>query len=265
MVLNKLLSVVLSSVLMTVAGPDDLLSDPEAQSLVSEAQFLFSEGNFGDAAKLIEKAYLIEPVPELLFPWAQAEREQGNCRAAVDLYTRMLEEIPEGPMADSARQNIARCEEEMGPEEEVVPVVDDDRLGEDESLEEEVEPEPEPVKPKDDAPKSKSKEWYKDPAGGVLTGLGIVGVGTGVALLAVASSTAGAAPDAANVVEYREESDRAVTQRNVGAAVLSVGGALLVAGVVRYVLVAKKNKSNATASLWTAPGGGGGLVVSGRF
>lgn len=264
MVLNKLLSVVLSSVLMTAAGPDELLSDPEAQSLVSEAQFLFSEGNFGDAAKLIEKAYLIEPVPELLFPWAQAEREQGNCRAAVDLYNRMLEEIPEGPMADSARQNIARCEEEMGPEEEVVPVVDDDLLEEDEPFEE-AEPEPEPAKPKDDPPKSKSKEWYKDPAGGVLTGLGIVGVGTGVALLAVASSTANGAPDAANVTAYRDESDRALTQRNAGAAVLSIGGALLVAGVVRYVLVAKKNKSNATASLWTAPGGGGGLVVSGRF
>lgn len=262
MVLNKLLSVVLSSVLMTTAGPDDLLSDPEARSLVSEAQFLFSEGEFGDAAKLIEKAYLIEPVPELLFPWAQAEREQGNCRAAVDLYTRMLQEIPEGPMADSARQNITRCEEEMEPEEEVVSIVDDP-LENEEPVEEE--PEPEPHTPQDDPPKSKSKAWYRDPAGGVLTGLGVAGVGTGVALLVVASSTAKNAPDAANVSAYRDESDRATMQRNVGAAVLSVGGALLVAGVVRYVLVAKKNKSNATASLWTAPGGGGGLVVSGRF
>ena len=265
MVLNKLLSVVLSSVLMTAAGPDELLSDPEAQSLVSEAQFLFTEGNFGDAAKLIEKAYLIEPVPELLFPWAQAEREQGNCRAAVDLYNRMLEEIPEGPMADSARQNIARCEEEMGPEEEIVPIVDDPIEEDDLFEEEEEQPDPEPAEPKDDPPKSKAKQWYKDPVGGVLTGLGVVGVGTGVALLAVASSTANDAPNAANVSAYNDESDRAVTQRNAGAAVLSIGGALLVAGVVRYVLVAKKNKSNATASLWTAPGGGGGLVVSGRF
>ncbi|MCR9164458.1 MAG: tetratricopeptide repeat protein [Nannocystaceae bacterium] len=264
MILNKLLSVVLSSALMTAAGPDELLSDPEAQSLVSEAQFLFSEGNFADAAKLIEKAYLIEPVPELLFPWAQAEREQGNCRAAIDLYNRMLEEIPEGPMADSARQNIARCEEEQP---EVVAVVEDDPLPE-ETYEPEPEPDPEPApaKPTDEGPpKSGAKQWYKDAAGGVLTGLGVVGVGTGAALLVVASSTAEGAPDASNVEAYREESDRAVTQRNAGAAVLSIGGALLVAGVIRYVLVAKKNKSSATASVWTAPGGGGGLVVSGRF
>lgn len=257
----SLLSVVLSSLLMTAAGPNDLLSDPEAQTLVSEAQILFAEGNFGDAAKLIEKAYLIEPVPELLFPWAQAEREQGNCRAAIDLYNRMLEEIPSGPMADSARQNIERCEEELGPE-ETVAVVEDDPLDE-EVFEPEPEPEPEPAPTKvDDEPKT--KQWYKDPAGGVLTGLGVVGVGAGVALLAVASSTAKNAPGAPTVTDYNTQSDQALTQRNAGAGVLSVGGALLVAGIVRYAIVAKKNKAATTASVWTAPGAGG-LVVSGRF
>ncbi len=263
MIASKLLSVVLSSMLVMASGPDELLSDPEAQTLVSEAQILFAEGNFTDAAKLIEKAYLIEPVPELLFPWAQAEREQGNCRAAIDLYNRMLEEIPEGPMADSARKNIARCEEEIGPE-EVVPVVEDP-LDED-PFEEEEEPEeeaPEPVTKKDDD-EPKAKQWYKDPVGGVLSGLGIAGVGAGTALLIVATSNANAAPDAPTVVDYNDQSDQAVTQRNVGAGVLSVGGALLVAGIIRYVLVAKKDKANATASVWTAPGSGG-VVFSGRF
>ncbi len=260
MFVPTVLSVVLSSLLMTAAGPDDLLSDPEAQTLVSEAQILFSEGNFGEAARLIEKAYLIEPVPELLFPWAQAEREQGNCRAAIDLYGRLLEEIPEGRMADSARSNIALCEEEMPPEEEVVPVVEDDPL-EDDYVE--PEPEPEPVAKTDDK-QPKVKEWYKDPAGGVLTGLGVVGVGAGAALLIVASGNAKGAPDAPSLADYNSQSDTALTQRNAGAGVLSVGGALLVAGVIRYVLVAKKNKASATASVWTAPGSGG-LVFSGRF
>lgn len=258
--LSVVLSAVLSSQLMTAAGPDDLLSDPEAQTLVSEAQILFSEGNFGDAARLIEKAYLIEPVPELLFPWAQAEREQGNCRAAVDLYGRMLEEIPEGRMADSARNNIALCEDEMPAEEEAVAVVDDDPI--EEYDEPEPDPEPVPVTTTDKQPKA--KDWYKDPAGGVLTGLGLVGVGAGAALLIVANGTAKGAPDASSLDNYNSQSDSAVTQRNAGAGVLSVGGALLIAGVIRYVLVAKKNKASATASVWTAPGSGG-LVLSGRF
>jgi len=257
--LSVVLSVVLSSQLTTAAGPDDLLSDPEAQTLVSEAQILFSEGNFGDAARLIEKAYLIEPVPELLFPWAQAEREQGNCRAAIDLYGRLLEEIPEGRMADSARKNIELCEEEMPAEEAVVPVVEDDPLEDDYA---EPEPEPAPVTKTDDQPKV--KQWYKDPAGGVLTGLGVVGVGAGAALLIVASGNAKGAPDAPSLADYNSQSDTALTQRNAGAGVLSVGGALLVAGVIRYVLVAKKNKASATAAVWTAPGSGG-LVLSGRF
>lgn len=262
MFVPSVLSVVLSSLLMTAAGPDDLLSDPEAQTLVAEAQVLFSQGNFGDAAKLIEKAYLIEPVPELLFPWAQAEREQGNCRAAVDLYGRMLEEIPEGRMADSARSNIELCNEEMPPEEEAVALVEDDPL-EDEYVEES-EPEPEPVPVTNTDKQPKAKQWYKDPAGGVLTGFGVVGVGVGAALLIVATGNANGAPDAASLDDYNSQSDSALTQRNAGAGVLSVGGALLVAGVIRYVLVAKKNKASATASVWTAPGSGG-LVLSGRF
>ncbi|MGH1345011.1 MAG: tetratricopeptide repeat protein [Nannocystales bacterium] len=261
MLVPSVLSVVLSSLLLTAAGPDDLLSDPEAQTLVAEAQILFSEGNFGEAAKLIEKAYLIEPVPELLFPWAQAEREQGNCRAAIDLYGRLLEEIPEGRMADSARNNIALCEQEMPAEEAVVPVVEEDPL-EEEYTEPEPEPVPEPVTKSDDQPKV--KEWYKDPAGGVLTGLGVVGVGAGAALLIVANGNGKSASDAPSLDDYHSQSDTAVTQRNAGAGVLSVGGALLVAGVIRYVLVAKKNKASATASLWTAPGSGG-VVFSGRF
>lgn len=263
MFVPSVLSVVLSSLLMTAAGPDDLLSDPEAQTLVSEAQILFSEGNFGDAAKLIEKAYLIEPVPELLFPWAQAEREQGNCRAAIDLYGRLLEEIPEGRMADSARNNMALCEEEMPAEEEAVAVIEDDPL-EDEYLEPEPEPESEPAPATKTDKQPKAKQWYKDPAGGVLTGLGIVGVGAGTALLIVATGNANSAPDAPSLADYNSQSDSALTQRNAGAGVLSVGGALLVAGVIRYVLVAKKNKASATASVWTAPGSGG-LVLSGRF
>ncbi len=260
MFVPSVLSVVLSSLLMTAAGPDDLLSDPDAQALVSEAQILFSEGDFGGAAKLIEKAYLIEPVPELLFPWAQAEREQGNCRAAIDLYTRLLEEVPQGRMADAARSNIALCEEEMPAEEEeeeMVPVVEEDPLEEEFD-----EPEAVPVPKTDTQPKA--KQWYKDPAGGVLTGLGVVGVSAGAALLIIANGNANGAPDAPSLSDYNSQSDAALTQRNAGAGVLSVGGALLIAGVIRYALVAKKNKASATASVWTAPGSGG-VVLSGRF
>ncbi len=266
------LSLVLTALVSTAAGPEDLLSDPDAQAYVADAQIYFAEGNFAQAAVLIEKAYLIEPVPELLFPWAQAEREQGNCEAAVDLYTRFLEERSEGAMADAARANLERCEEEMGVVAgDVVEVEEDEEPLDEEQLEEfveegpEPEPEPKPAEPaKDDEPTAKA--WYADPVGGVLTGLGVVGVGVGAALLGVAGSTANGAPNAASLADYNTQSDQAVTQRNAGAGVLSVGGALLVAGVIRYVIVAKKTKSSkrASAALWGAPGTAG-VVFSGRF
>ncbi|MEM6291522.1 MAG: hypothetical protein AAGA54_09665 [Myxococcota bacterium] len=265
------LSLVLTALVTTAAGPEDLLSDPDAQAYVADAQIYFAEGDFAQAAVLIEKAYLIEPVPELLFPWAQAEREQGNCEAAVDLYSRFLEERSEGAMADAARTNLERCEEEIGAavvelEDEDEEPLDEDDLDEltEDDPEPEPEPEPNPEPTKDDEPKA--KKWYKDPAGGVLTGLGVVGVGVGAALLGVAGSTANGAPDAASLADYNTQSDQAVTQRNAGAGVLSVGGALLVAGVIRYAVVAKKNKSSkkASAALWGAPGTAG-VVFSGRF
>lgn len=263
------LTFALASLLFASAGPEDLLSDPKAREYVGEAEIMFAEGRFADAAGMLEKAYLIEPKAELLFPWAQAEREQGHCDVATELYGQFLESINEGPMADAARQNIERCEGEVAvavpPDEEFVEVIDDDpEPVVEEPVESEPDSEPPPPKatPKDDAPKA--KKWYRDPAGGVLTGLGVAGVGAGVALLVIAGSTAKAAPDAANLEDYRSDGDRATTFRNAGAGVLTVGGALLVGGIVRYAVVAKKSKSNATASLWYAPDSGG-VAVSGRF
>lgn len=274
--LTATVAAILSSAI-ALAGPSDILSDPQAKAHVSEAEIMFSEGRFADAATQLEKAYLIEPRPELLYPWAQAEREQGHCDAAVELYQQFLEERPEGAMADNARANIERCGGEGGvvaggavaDDEELVEVIDDDELAEDDldELVENAEPEPEPKpqpKPtvKDDQPKA--KKWYRDPLGGVLTGLGVVGVGGGAALIAVAVSRADGASTADSVTDYRDEQDSATTLRNAGAGVLTVGGALLLGGIVRYVIVNKKNKAAATASLWTTPEGGG-VVISGRF
>lgn len=263
-----MLNALIVSLLLSASAPGGLLSDPKADALFSEAQLAFEEERYGDAASLLERAYLIEPVPALLYPWAQAERSQGNCDVAVDLYQQFLDSGVEGSTAEAAQKNIARCEEEMAaavpPPIVDEPVEDDgtDDLDDIVGAEPEPEPEPEPVKPVDDEPR-KTKAWYKDPAGGVLVGLGVAGVATGTALLVVASGAAADAPDAGTHDDYLGERDRATSLRNGGAAALSIGSALLLGGIIRYVVVAKKNKKT-SATAWY-DGRSGGFALTGRF
>jgi hypothetical protein len=96
--------------------------------------------------------------------------------------------------------------------------------------------------------------------GGVLFGVGLAGVGVGAGLLGVASSTAKGAPDAATNDGYLEERGRATKFRNGGAIALSIGGALLVGAVIRYAVVAKKNKKPKSAALRPY-----GFGLAGRF
>ncbi len=262
-----MLNALIVSLMLCASAPGGLLSDPKADALFSEAQLAFEEERYADAASLLERAYLIEPVPALLYPWAQAERSQGNCDVAVDLYQQFLNSGVEGSTAEAAQKNIARCEEEMAAAAPIVeepPVEDEgtDDLDEIVGTEPEPQPEPEPAKPVDDEPR-KTKAWYKDPAGGVLVGLGVAGVATGVALVVVASGAAEGAPDAGTHDDYLGERDRATSLRNGGAAALSIGSALLLGGVIRYVVVAKKNKKT-SATAWY-DGRGGGVAVTGRF
>jgi tetratricopeptide (TPR) repeat protein len=236
-----------ASLVLALAAPGQLLSNPEAKAKFQEAQAAFKANDFDAAAAAVEAAYIIEPNPMLLYPWAQAERSRGNCAAAVELYQRFLDTEPPEAAATPARENMERCKEQLAAE-EPEPEPEPDVV--DEVIEEEPEPEPEPTPTpvkKDDEPKAKA--WYKDPVGGVLVGVGVVGVGVGAGLMGAGASAAGKAADEDMHTDYLAARDRATGLRNGGAIALSIGGALVVGGVVRYVLVAKKGKQG-KASAW---------------
>ena len=282
--MQSILAVALS---LAIVAPPKLLSDPDAQAKFEEAQTAFQNSDYRAAADAIKAAYEIEPLPALLYPWAQAEREAGNCQEAVGLYQRAIDAGVSDEIADAARVNIERCNEILDEQELVV--VDDeedledetaeDETAEDEAIEEELfgeeeeeepepEPEPEPVVEKppqtttDEQPKA--KKWYADPTGGVLTGLGLAGVGAGVGLLVVANSRAKTAADEDLNSDYLDMRDSATKLRNGGAAALAIGSTLLLGGIIRYAVVAKKNKA-ATASVFVGPRGMAGVSISGRF
>ncbi|MBX7080881.1 MAG: hypothetical protein K1X88_16910 [Nannocystaceae bacterium] len=243
--------------LSLAVGPSQLLGDPAAQQAFEEAQAAFEAKDYATASAKLERAYMLEPKPELLYPWAQAERNLGRCASAIDLYQKFIDTGPPERMVEAARQNITRCEESLAA----------------------AQPEPEPAAPAEDpesAPRRDRDEPVRDdgdeprpvgrdPAGASLVAVGGVGVIVGAALLGVASGRARQTDDAADNQAYLDVRHGALALRNGGAAALAIGGALLLAGVVRYgVLAGKRKRSRSDVGL-LLPRGGAGLAWTHRF
>ena len=237
------------------------LKDPEA---VAHADAAAAAGNIGDYDSAIEHlkaAYAIEPLPVLLYAWAQAERLAGNYHAAVALYEEFLEQQPDGEVAKQARVNLldarTKALEQQPPE--ITPDEASDPRTEVAGPGESTEPEPE-----DEA------ETPVSPLAGEKLAPALLGVGAAVAitggvLMGLGSGQVSGSPDAATEDAYFAEIDMG---RNIfygGAAVLGAGGLILIGGAIRYVVVAKRGRApKSTATAVVGPGTVG-LRWSGRF
>ena len=119
---------------------------------------------------------------------------------------------------------------------------------------------PRPEKPRRH-PRTQPREWYLDPAGDSLVAVGFVLGSTGGGLLIGAQVLSGR--ENAELVDHAARLDRVRNMRIVGGVVLGVGGALLIAGAVRWGLIARTAKRTQVAAL--LGGGVTGLSLSGRF
>lgn len=255
------------SLALSVA-PAQIVSDPEAKRLVGEARRAFGDGEYAEAADKIEAAYLIEPAPALLYPWAQAERSRGNCRTAVDLYQQFIDTGPDEAIAAQAQENIDRCREQLAAEDLEIEE-DEEEEDHDDDIVEEVLAEPAPLvdpEPTAAVPPTADelRPWYKDPVGGVLLGVGLGGVAVGLGLYGGASSAAKSASDEDSNQDYADRRQRATALRNGSIVAISIGGALVIGAAVRYALQSRKAKRSDLTG-WLDPRGGAGLVWTGRF
>lgn len=222
-------------------------SAPDTDAVIERAEAHFTAGEYDRASEAFAEAFALDPNPKYLYARAQAERLAGDCETALQLYNRFLDTRPPEEQAEPARINRARCEavlERLPPPPPEAP--------------EQVEPEP--VAPLESAPAS---PWYRDPWGGSLIGAGTLVSAVGAGLLGSAIAGDRDAVDAPIEDDFIEEKHGAKVRHRTGIALLSIGGALLVGGSIRWALVARSNRDVRPTAAWLP--GGATFGLTGRF
>lgn len=233
---------------------------PARSPAARQAEEAFEAGDYETAAKAAAEAYAADGDPVFLYVRAQAERFGGDCESALVHYREFIDAVPPGPATEAALDNIAECEQAMAQTPEPPPPAESTQdpggpgptpAGTLDAGEPVVPADPEPVV--DDEPRA--RPWYRDPWGGTLVGVGAVAIGVGGALYGVARADARAAGEANDVGTYGDRIDRAYTLSRVGPAVLGVGGALVIAGVVRWAMLARRGRSSDAPKVALGRGG----------
>jgi tetratricopeptide (TPR) repeat protein len=219
-----------SSLLAIALSYSLALGSAPVEDIVARAESAYLAERWEEASTAFAEAYAIDPNPVYLYARAQAERLAGRCTTALDLYDRYLESRPPDEAAHEARINRARCE---------VAVPKNGPPGA---------PEPDTATAGDRTPE---RPWYRDPIGGALVGVGGLSTIVGGSVLGIAIAQDARAIDSSTEGEFVDAKDRARVRHRVGIALISVGAALLVAGAVRWTLVARR-RPNRRATLGPA-------------
>lgn len=203
-------------------------ADP-VRAAADEAAVLVREARYDDAMKTLDDAEAKQKDPVFVYMRGVVEEERGNCEAATAHYEEYLAlDIPEVD-AKEARRRRARCER----------------------LLESRKPPPPTVQPDTEPPLAESRRplrpWYADPAGLVLTAVGTTAVAAGAGIYAQALSDENAAKRATVLEMYDERGTRAERLSRAGIATMSIGGAIVLAGIIRYAIVGAKRRKQRTA------------------
>jgi hypothetical protein len=211
-----------------VQTPDPAPS-PERDPATVAAE-LFADGRYAEAAAAFEAAYQATSDPAFLFGHAQALRFGGNCGGAIELFEEFIATSPPEPDVKEAERVIEACREILGQGPTPDPIVAP-------------EPAPAPALAPDRAPPP--RRWSQDRAGGALVGTGVALVAVGAGLYGGSHALARDRMETEAQYERREGTVRGLAAGGITA--LAVGGALVVGGIVRWVIVARRE---GRASAW---------------
>jgi hypothetical protein len=241
------LAIALASATTASASP----RSADAKAQFDRGAGAYNNNDFVTASEAFGKSFALEPDPETLFAWAQAERKQGHCGKAIELYDKLLALDLPSENRGAVTKLRAECQQLA---DKLPPIT--------------TEPAKHPPAEKrvelpDEPPARDEGHWWQDGFGDTLFVAGVAGLAVGAGYLVQAHSADQAKASATNYFDYKADSDRADSDGKIGVIAASVGGALFVASIVRYVIHGH-SATPSTASAWVAPNGGG-VVFSGRF
>ncbi|MEZ4402544.1 MAG: hypothetical protein R3B06_21150 [Kofleriaceae bacterium] len=254
----------------TAAADDPAARQAVAAALVDAASAAQARGDYPAAIEALHAAYALIPHPELLYNLGQAHRLADEPWAAIDEYERYLSVEPKGRFAAKARQYLAALAKQTA--------------GQSRPVEPPPPPPPAPplpappappvaaVRPDDavaaplDEPAPRSSARWRRPTALALGAVGLAGVGLGAYAGLRARSisdelSANRGPWTDALLATQADGERAERRAIVG---LTVGGALVVTGVVLWV-TGRGRGERAVAVAPVVDPRGAGVVVGGAF
>ncbi|MBA3550075.1 MAG: hypothetical protein H0T76_26650 [Nannocystis sp.] len=224
--------------------------DPEAKQRFERGLAGYASKAYADAVKDFRIAYALDPRPEILFAWAQAERMYGRCSQASKLYTRFLKSKPSDQQAQAALTGIERCKDQPDTTPGDPEDIEEPKPVEEKPPEPEPEPEPEPPPP---PPRPRI-----DPIGISLLSVGVALGAVGGGLLGVGENKARQLGGVTSYEAYADGNDQIRSLRIAGGVLAGVGGALIVGGIVKLIMHGRKSRQG--VAFWTTPEGAGAIV-----
>jgi tetratricopeptide (TPR) repeat protein len=189
-----------------------------AEQAKERALDAWEAGRYDEARAEIAKAYQLDPLRRYLYARARIEQADGDCATANEFYRRYLAEDPPEVDANAAKRDIAACERQLA-EAATRRTIDDN------------------------AASTPERPWQKDPLaiGLVTSGAAVLVVGTG--LFGRAFVEHKSAQRSRDHAEFDRRVRRARVLSPIGIAGISLGAALVLGGVVRWVIVRRRAKA----------------------
>jgi tetratricopeptide (TPR) repeat protein len=220
-------------------------ADSKADYL-ARANTAFAAGHYQEALDALDKAYAIDPDPEVVFALGQVHMKLGDCKQALAYYQSFLATKPDARETAIATKAIERCKS-MTPEPEppkpptpapVEPVA------------------PPPIaSPPPPPPPPEHIAWYRDVLGDALVIGGLAAGAVGAIEYRSAVSHRDDADSAPAYRAYVDDIDAAHRAQNLAIGFAAGAGVLVVAGIVRYATRDDTRERTTTVLVVPTPNG----------
>lgn len=200
---------------------------PDAVESVERAQAYVAQDNYPAARAALAEAAATQEHPAIVFAQAQVERLAGECAAAIEFYEAFAALQSDPADASEAHRWIAHCRAQ---------------------LPQPPPPEPEPPAPvatqnPDTSPALSNDAWRRDAGGAGLVAGGAVILASGIGILAAGLVGRPSPSQTATEGEYASAVTRSRALVGTGSVLVPVGVSIALAGVIRYVFVARHSRA----------------------